>query len=609
MIVSRHTVRDTFNKAFNQDSNKSFIVFKETRITYGELKNSIPRFATYFTQNGIRQGDRVMFSTKDERFLCLFYLALIANGITAVFIDPDCGSERARAIIKHCQSNIIFVDPGIIENWNLEREDQLKITRIHQINEKRLFQKLTGRDKKTEHPFPRFINELHPTNIPEEIDPLEDAYILFTSGTTSEPKGVRISYRALFSHLNTLSNVYRTDSNSKFFNNLILSHTDGMTQGPLLALFNSATVYRPFPFSIQRIEDIFDIVYREKITHWVMVPTIMALIYQYKHNDEDTLNNTGFKYVISCAGKLETKLWEQFEEKFKTRIINGYGLTETVTGGIFAGPDDDSHIIGTLGKPVDCEAKIMGEDNYEKQVGEEGEIWLKGSLLMSGYLNAPEANNEVFADGWLKTGDYGFKGDDGCFRITGRKKLLIISGGINVSPDEVTEVLRSHPSVQDAVTFGLEDDIWGEIVACAIVVKNQATLSIEQVTEYCRLHLEERKVPSKVYFADQFPYGPSGKVIVQSIINMVSNEQSSDLRNEDTRTDFFKIVSTCLRINVENLTMDFTAEDNPEWDSISHLMLITEMEKHYKIEFTPLEVMNVKSLADLYSIIEEKINA
>ena len=606
MNVSRQTVRDTFNKAFNQNSNKSFIVFKETRITYGELKNSIPRYTTYFSQNGIKQGDRVLFSSKDERFLCLFYLALIANGITAVLIDPDCGSERARAIIKHCQSNIIFVDSDIILNWNLEGDDHLKITRIQQENELRLFQKLISRDKKTTLPFPRCISELHPTNIPEEIDPPEDAYILFTSGTTSEPKGVRISYRALFSHLNTLSNVYKTDNKSKFFNNLILSHTDGMTQGPLLALFNSATVYRPFPFSIQRIEDIFDIVYRENITHWVMVPTIMALIYQFKQNDSDTLNNSSFRYVISCAGKLEAKLWQQFEEKFKTRIINGYGLTETVTGGIFAGPDDDSHIIGTLGKPVDCEAKIMGEDKNEKPVGEEGEIWLRGSLIMSGYLNAPEANNEVFADGWLKTGDYGYKGDDGCFRITGRKKLLIISGGVNVSPDEVTEVLRSHPSVQDAVTFGLEDDTWGEIVACAIVIRNQEALSIEQVTAFCRKHLEERKVPSKVWFVDQFPYGPAGKVIVQSIKNMVSEKQSSDLRNEDTKIDFFNIVSGCLRINVENLTMDFTAEDNPEWDSISHLVLITEMEKHFKIEFSPVEVMNVKSLADLYSIIEYK---
>ena len=531
MNISGQTVKDIFNKAFSQNKNKPLIVLKDHTLTYGELKSSIQRYTTYFSQNGIRQGDRLLFSSKDESFLCLFYLALIANGITAVYIDPDCGEERANAIIRHCQSNIIFVDSLLFKTWGLERANQLKITQIQHDSGKKSLQKLLGRDKTASLSFPGCITYLDPTNIPENIDPGEDAYILFTSGTTSEPKGVRISYRALFSHLSTLSHVYKMTNESKIFNNLILSHTDGMTQGPLLALFNGATVYRPFPFSIQRIEDIFDIVYRENITHWVMVPTIMALLYQFKQNDTDTLNIPGFKYVISCAGKLEAKLWQQFEEKFQTRIINGYGLTETVTGGIFAGPDDDSHIIGTLGKPVDCEVKIMGEDKNEKPVGEEGEIWMRGSLIMSGYLNAPEANNEVFEDDWLRTGDYGFKGEDGCFRITGRKKLIIISGGINVSPDEVTEVLRSHPSVQDAVTFGLEDDIWGEIVACAILKRNQASLTIEQVTEYCRKKMEEKKVPSKVYFVDHFPYGPSGKVIVQEVKNMVSGIQNNDLQS------------------------------------------------------------------------------
>ena len=606
MNISSHTVRDIFNIAFAQKANKPFIVFKESQITYGELKTAILRFTAYFAQNGIKAGDRVIFSSKDESFVCLFYLALIANGITAVLIDPDCGSERANAIIKHCQTTTVFVDPQILQAWNLARDHRMNITEIQAEKEKRLLKKLISPDKVTKQPFPGCISELHVTNIAEEIDPLTDAYILFTSGTTSEPKGVRISYLALFSHLSTLSKVYKTDNNSKLFNNLILSHTDGMTQGPLLALFNSATVYRPFPFSIQRIEDIFDIVYRENITHWVMVPTIMALIYQFKQNDTDTLSNTGFKYVISCAGKLEAKLWQQFEEKFKTRIINGYGLTETVTGGIFAGPDDDSHVIGTLGKPVDCEARIMGEDQKEKPVGEEGEIWLRGSLLMSGYLNAPEANKEVFADGWLKTGDNGFKGKDGCFRITGRKKLLIISGGVNVSPEEVTEILRSHPSVQDAITFGIEDDIWGEIVACAIVIKKQTSLSIEQITTYCRSHMEERKVPSKVCFVDKLPYGPSGKVIVQDIKNMILDKQNPDLLFEESKTDFFQIVSNCLQIHADKLTMNFAAEDNPEWDSISHLILIAGMEKHYKIEFSPLEVMNVRDLSDLYSMIEGK---
>ncbi|MBE0654826.1 MAG: AMP-binding protein, partial [Bacteroidales bacterium] len=95
MNISRHTVRDIFNKAFGQKANKPFIVFKESQVTYGELKNAILRFTAYFSQNDIKAGDRVIFSSKDESFVCLFYLSLIANGITVVLIDPECGSERA----------------------------------------------------------------------------------------------------------------------------------------------------------------------------------------------------------------------------------------------------------------------------------------------------------------------------------------------------------------------------------------------------------------------------------------------------------------------------------------------------------------------------------
>jgi len=539
--------------------------------------------------------------------VCVFYVSLLANGITVVFIDPETGNDRANAIINHCESNYIFVDIAIQQEWNLTNQDSRIITQIQPVvTMGDLLQKLLRKEKKAMQLFPSCVESLPESNIAHEINPEADAYILFTSGTTSAPKGVRISYRALFSHLGTLSFVYQVDNYSKLFNHLILSHTDGMTQGPMLALFNSATVYRPFSFSIQRIEDIFDIVYSENITHWVMVPTMIGLIYQFKHKDSDNLNNNHFKYVISCGAKLENLLWQKFEEKFKTLIINGYGLTETVTGGLFAGPDAASHIIGTIGKPVDCEAKIMDENQQEKAIGEQGEIWLQGSLLMSGYLNAPEANREAFYEDWFKTGDIGYIGEDGCFRITGRKKLMIISGGINIFPEEVTEILHTHPAIRDAVTFGLEEDIWGEIVACAIVVQKQESLSEEEIVAYCRKHLEESKVPTRVFFMDELPYGRSGKVILNDIKKLADEHREPNYISPETKPAFLNIVSQCIQMPLDCINLNMVAEETAEWDSISHLLLIAAMENHFGIEFTPLEVMNVRVLSDLYSIIEKK---
>ena len=607
MVIYNQIVKDIFNNAFKQKGSKPFVVLRDSKITYGELKTRVKKYSTFFLGNGIKAGDRVVFSSKDEHFVCVFYISLLANGITVVFIDPEGGSGRANAIINHCESKYIFVDIAIQQEWNLTNLDNRIITQIHPVESKGyLLQKLLGKEKKSMQLFPACVDALLESDIAHEIDPEADAYILFTSGTTSAPKGVRISYRALFSHLDTLSCVYQIDYNSKLFNNLILTHTDGIIQGLLLTLFNSATVFRPFPFSIQRIEDIFDIVYRENITHWVMVPTMIGLIYQFKQNDSDSLYNNHFKYVISCGAKLENLLWQKFEEKFKTLIINGYGLTETVTGGLFAGPDTASHIIGTIGKPVDCDAKIMGENQQEKIIGEEGEIWIRGSLLMSGYLNAPDANREAFYREWFKTGDIGFIGKDGCFRITGRKKLMIITGGINVFPEEVTEVLHSHSAIQDAVTFGLEDNTWGEIVACAIVVKKQESLSKDEIITYCRKHLEESKVPAKVFFVDELPYGRSGKVIINDIKKIAIENIEPKLFSAEIEPIFLNIVSQSFHLPIENISLDMVAEETSEWDSISHIMMIAAMEKYFDIEFAALEVMNVRILSDLYSMIERK---
>lgn len=604
MNIYSHTVPDIFKKAFTRKGR--FIVFGDSVLTYAEMKSHMGRFSSYFRQKGIRQGDRVILASGNERFVCTFYLSLIANGITVVYIDPESGPGRAHAIIDHCKAPFIFVDPSTQKTWNLSETESREITVIQPAAGEGVLRKLLSRGRQEGTAFPACVDVLPESDLPAAIDPETDAYILFTSGTTSAPKGVRISYRALFSHLNTLTSVYRMNSGSRLFNNLILSHADGMVQGPLLALFNMATLFRPFPFTIQKIEDIFDVIYREKITHWVMVPTMTGLVYQFKKEDKDTLKNRDFQFVISCGGKLEALLWKQFEEKFETCIINGYGLTETVAGGLFAGPDPESHLIGTIGKPVDCEARIVGDDLQDTMVGEEGEIWLRGPMVMSGYLHAPEATAEVFSGEWLKTGDIGFLGEDGCFRITGRKKLVIISGGINVSPEEVTEVLHSCQAVKDAVTFALDDPLWGDIVASAIVVRENHSLSRDELVAHCRIHLEENKIPRKIFFVDELPYGRSGKVIIREIKEMVAAMMGQTPPTVDPENSFFSVVSRVLQIPGNAVTLEMVAEDTPEWDSISHLFLIAEMEKQYHIEFSPMEVMNIRKMSDLFSLVENK---
>ena len=178
---------------------------------------------------------------------------------------------------------------------------------------------------------------------------------------------------------------------------------------------------------------------------------------------------------------------------------------------------------------------------------------------------------------------------------------------MNISPDEVTELVNSHPAVQEAFTFGIEERLWGEIVACAIVIKKKATLTKEEIAIYCRKHLEERKVPAKIYFINELPHGPSGKVMLEKVKEQIAALEES-ISTPDARAPFFlDIVSHCLQMPVDDISMEMITAETPAWDSISHLILIAEMEKNFNIEFSPPEVMNVKTLADLYSTVERKM--
>src|SRR5262249_6611127 len=143
----------------------------------------------------------------------------------------------------------------------------------------------------------------------------------------------------------------------------------------------------------------------------------------------DALEAPDLRMVISTAGHLEEHVWRKFEERIKARVVNVYGLTETVAGGLFSGPDDATRRVGTLGKPVDCRARIVKPEGGEVGESETGELWLSGPNLMLGYLREPDATRAVLRDGWLRTGDLVRRDGDGFFYFAGRIKNLLISGG------------------------------------------------------------------------------------------------------------------------------------------------------------------------------------
>jgi long-chain acyl-CoA synthetase len=304
---------------------------------------------------------------------------------------------------------------------------------------------------------------------------------------------------------------------------------------------------------------------------------------------------------------LYKETWQKFEEQFGVRVSNFYGLTETITGGIYCGPDDNTYKLGTMGKPVDCQVKIMNE-NKEAGPGEIGEILMTGNHIMEGYFNAPKLNEEILKDGWLYTGDLGKYDKDGFFYIEGRKKHIIITGGVNVMNAEVEEVLLSIDGVKDAVVLGEEDDTWGEIVVAAVVLLPKKKLSEMDIIETCRKSLEQVKLPRKVYFIDEIPRTKSGKAIMdqtREIITSLTVDEADSLSGS-LEERIIKVASESFKLNPESLSLDTDNRDLDEWDSLSHLVFVSNLESEFNIRFATVEIMKIDSLKSAYHIISEK---
>ena len=593
---------------------KPFIVSGKT-LTYGTLVDRIRRLTRLYRDAGLVCGDRVVIATRDDIEASVLFLSLLRNGISAINIDPDTKPHRFSHIIQVAQPRGIILDAPLKEQWKPDTANFILEIRDEHLGKENLFNKLLkrkeGKNREDLPPdsYPAILRILEPTDSPAVIDQDMDAYVLFTSGTTSDPKGVRISHKSLFSHLHTLSRQFGYTRDSRILNTLMLAHVDGIIQGPVIAFFNEASLYRPMRFEIKTLGALLDSIYTHRITHFVTVPTILSLIERLCRDKQDAFLTEDFQTVISTGAYLDAKLWKTVEEHFQVRIANVYGLTETVTGGLFSGPEDKDHCIGTVGKPADCEARIVDEQGNEVETGESGELLMRGDHVMKGYLNAPEATAMVLRNGWLSTGDIATVDEKGFYRIVGRKKNIVISGGINIHPEEITEVLNLSPEVSDAVTFGVPDGVWGERVISAVSLTNSGSLSEKDLISFCRTHLEETKVPDRIYILPALPKGPVGKVVIEKVkqvIRQIDSHQNTDLQG-DLESRIISIAAHCFKVDQSDLSIHHGPDDTTGWDSLTHLEFVAALEDHFGITLSPPEIMQIERLSDAWKIITEKL--
>jgi long-chain acyl-CoA synthetase len=598
---------------------KTFISGKnDQKITYSELLKITSKMAGWFKKNNLKINDRVLIISHDDFAVTLLFMACLRYGLTAVILSPESTDQELENLIKAAKASAVFADENILEQISDKISDltPLPISRNANYTSKGMLSRLIGKNKTSDNSFPGVLEQLEQTDEIDQQKISDDtvAYILFTSGTTSHPKGVEITHRNLLSQLKTFISQYGYTQHSNILNILPLHHTDGLTQGPVVAFTASASVHRPMQFKIDRLQELLDIyLYRCHITHMIAVPSMLQLIDALDDQKNDYFKTDKFEFIISTAGYLDPNLWERFENRFGVKIVNVYGLTETVCEALYCGPDEATRKLGTIGKPVDTEARIVDEDGKDVKQGQTGELWLKGEHIMKGYFEMPEETAEVLTnDGWFKTGDLCKIDEDGFYQIVGRKKNLIIVGGINIYPDDVANVLRSLGGVLDAVAWGEPDDTWGEVVVAAIIPEQQTTPDTKLLSEeFLKLGSLE-KLPRQIHVVESFPRGPAGKVIIRELQEQIAKTGAAVKDNEEQGSSIeahiIKVASNAFKCPEDEINLQSTAETTKGWNSLAHVEFLLSLEKEFKIKMDPKDILRVRSIADAMDIVVTKTN-
>jgi long-chain acyl-CoA synthetase len=233
-------------------------------------------------------------------------------------------------------------------------------------------------------------------------------------------------------------------------------------------------------------------------------------------DERDNYDTSSLRVGIAGGQAMPVEVMERFEEAFGFEVLEGYGLSETCAIGTFNYPGERKP--GSIGKPVDAvDVKIVNDDRNEVARGEIGEIAIKGPNVMKEYQNKPEETAEDLREGWFYTGDMGHIDEDGYVFIDDRKKDMIIRGGENVYPREIEEVLYKHGAVAEVAVIGVEHERLGEAVAAAIVLKEGETASEDEIRDFALEKLAKYKCPTKIWFVDELPKGPTGKILKREL--------------------------------------------------------------------------------------------
>ena len=489
------TLRDVIDHHAASRPDAPFLIAPEPAVTltYGALREGCLALGRFLEMNGIRRGEVVAFLLPNGVAAATIFLGAMYAGRIVAPLNLIAQDALLGYVLAHSDARMVFTSAD-----RVERIAGLAAGCAHPIAIRAIAVDDPGFESGRE-------------SAPAATEADSPALLMYTSGTTGVPKGALLSHANLLHAAQAVVSAHRLGPGDRVLSSLPLYHVNGQCIATLSPLYSGGGVVMPHRFSASQwwpwVED-------HRPTWLNMVPTIISyLLDGAELSERQSAACRAIRFGRSASAPLPPEQHRAFETRFGVSIIEAMGLTECASVA-FANPlERAQRKYGSVGLPLGMEARVVGRNGRVLGVCERGEIELCGANVMRGYYKSPELTAQsLSADGWLATGDLGYRDADGFYFVTGRLKELIIKGGENIAPREIDEALLKHPAVLEAAAVGVSDAHYGQEIAACIVLKRGENCTEDALRTHCLRELGAYKTPKLLRFVDDLPKGPSGKV-------------------------------------------------------------------------------------------------
>lgn len=493
------TLRDAIDAHAERAPDDVFVCAPEpgTTLTWAELRAAADAFAAAMEREGVAPGEVVGFMLPNGLSALTAFVGAMAGGYVVAPFNLVAQDSQLDYVLGHAQPRVVFATAEHARRLEAACARSGTTARVIEVTADGLGLP-AGR--------PRVVAPLTPSS---------PAMLMYTSGTTGQPKGVLLTHANMLYAGAAVAHHQGLTPRDRVLSSLPLYHINGQCIATASALVAGSSIVLPHRFSVSQW---WGLVERYRPTWLNLVPTIVA--YLLNAPDPTPAQRAavrGVRYARSASAPLPPEQQRAFETRFGIPIVEAMGLTECASVAFCNPMPPAPRKIGSPGLPLGVEARVVARGGTRADtvldVNERGEIELRGPNVMRGYHRAPDATAQALnPDGWLSTGDLGYRDEDGFYFITGRLKELIIKGGENIAPREIDEALLRHPAVLEAAAVGVPDREYGQEVAAFVVVKAGVTLAPDEIAAHCLRELGRYKAPRYLRFVEELPKGPSGKV-------------------------------------------------------------------------------------------------